>query len=225
MSFDSFNVEYLTKQEIIYKELYDGILAKRYRPGERLDIEEIASRAGTSRTPVREAVRRLESQGLVTTVPHRGFFVSKFSLIKMLELYRIRAVLEGLAARLAAGQLTGGEVRRIQELVERMESLVELGAADKFLELNRPFHQIIYKAARSPLLYDYINDLYINTSRFRELAATVPGRLGELLDEHRSLAEAVVTGDMDEAERVARVHHENNAAAMLRIADQLGSSS
>ena len=98
-----FSVEYLTKQEIIYRELYDGILAHRYRPGERLDLEGIAAMAGTSRTPVREAVRRLESQGLVTAVPHRGFFISKLSIAKIVELYHIRAVLEGLAARRSAG--------------------------------------------------------------------------------------------------------------------------
>ena len=87
-------VAYRTKQELIYQELHDGILKGRYKPGERLDIEEIAAKMGTSRTPVREALRRLESEGLVASVPHRGTVVSQLSLDEVAELYHIRAVLE-----------------------------------------------------------------------------------------------------------------------------------
>ena len=220
VSDSSFDIVYLTKQEIIYKELHEGLLAGRYLPGERLDLDEIAAAAGTSRTPVREAIRRLESQGAVTAIPYHGFFVAKLSIDAVIELYRIRAVLEGLAARLAATRIRESEGVSLRDLVQQMESSLEGTQSDGILELNRPFHEIIYRAAGSPLLYEYINELYVNTARYRGLAMTGHGRAVEIVVEHRALAEAVIAGEEDEAERIARAHHERNAQAVVRLARQ-----
>jgi len=215
------SLEYQTKQEIVYRELYDGIAAGRYQPGERLDLREIAEWAGTSRTPVREAVRRLESEGVVTSIPHHGFIVSKFPIEEIIELYRIRAVLEGLAARLAAANLTEANARALRKYIRDMEGALQQGNAEKMLKVNRPFHDIICKAANSPLLYKYIVSLYVQTTRYRELLSTWPGRPGEIVAEHRALAEAVIAGDAGEAERLARAHHENNARAAVKLAESL----
>ncbi len=213
--------EYQTKQEIIYRDLYDGIVAGRYQPGERLDLREIAEWAGTSRTPVREAVRRLESEGIVTSIPHHGFIVSKFPIEEIIELYHIRAVLEGLAARLAAANLTETNARALRKYIGEMESALQQGHPEKMLKVNRPFHDIIYKAANSPLLYKYIISLYVQTARYRGPLSTWPGRPDGILAEHRALAEAVIAGDADQAERLARAHHENNAQAAVKLAESL----
>lgn len=214
-------VEYQTKQEIIYRELYEGIAGGRFAPGERLDLDEIAARLGTSRTPVREAIRRLESEGIVTSVPHHGFIVSKFPIEEIVELYHIRAVLEGLAARLAARNLTEAQAKALRKYLHNMESALAAGEPDKVLQFNRPFHEIIYQAASAPLLYKYINNLYARTGRYRRPLSTWPGRPEELVQEHRALAEAVIAGNADEAERLARMHHENNAKALVRLAESL----
>jgi DNA-binding GntR family transcriptional regulator len=215
------SLEYQTKQEIIYRELYDGIVAGRYQPGERLDLRDIAEWAGTSRTPVREAVRRLESEGIVTSIPHHGFIVSKFPIEEIIELYHIRAVLEGLAARLAAANVTEANARALRKYIRDMESAVQHGHPEKMLKANRPFHDIIYKASNSPLLYKYIISLYVRTARYRGPLSTWPGRPDEIVAEHRALAEAVIAGDADEAERLARAHHENNAQAAVKLAESL----
>jgi DNA-binding GntR family transcriptional regulator len=105
-----------------------------------------------------------------------------------------------------------------------MDAARSKGQTGKVLEMNRPFHEIMHKAAKSPLLYDYINDLYASTSRFRELAAAAPGRLDAIVEEHRELVEAVIAGDGERAERIARLHHENNAGAVIEVASQLEES-
>jgi DNA-binding GntR family transcriptional regulator len=215
---DSLATQYQTKQEIIYDQLHDGIVSGRYRPGERLDLDAIAEHAGTSRTPVREAMRRLESEGLVTSIPHRGYIVSELSVAEIVELYHIRAVLEGLAARLAAHNLTPEEVRFLRKLVHSMQVHLSNGLPEKVLALNRPFHEIIYRAAKAPLLYEYINNLYASTSRYRSLTATFPGRADELVAEHAALAEALISGNAEEAERITNAHHENNAQTLIRLA-------
>ncbi len=211
-------MEYRTKQELIYQELYDGIVDGRYRPGERLDLDAIAERVGTSRTPVREAIRRLESEGLVTSVPHRGTVVSQLSIDEIAELYHIRAVLEGLAARLAAGNLTDADADGLRSLCQEMRSDAVRQGDEAFLELNRQFHEIIYRAAQAPLLHEYIINLYASTSRYRRLTASSPGRLDEILDEHEELARALIAGDAAEAERVSNLHHENNARTLSQLA-------
>ncbi len=212
-------MEYRTKQELIYQELLDGIQTGRFKPGERLDMEAIARRVGASRTPIREAIRRLESEGLVTSVPHRGTIVAKLSLEEIAELYHIRAVLEGLAARLAAQNLTTAEADALLGMCDKM-CAAEVDE-ETFLRMNREFHEIINNAAQSPLLHEYIANLYASTSRYRRLTATFPGRLDELRSEHRALADALVAGDAAEAERTANLHHENNALTLSKLSKSL----
>jgi len=213
---------YKTKQDIVYTELYDAIAAGRYRPGERLDLNDIATRYGTSRTPVREALWRLESDGLLKAVPHHGFVVSNLPGREIAELYHIRAVLEGLAARLAAGRLTDEQARALREYVHTMQARLDQSNATAVIDLNLPFHEIIFTAAQSPLLYKLITSLYASTTRYRNLTTTWPGRAQELIDEHRALAEAVIAGDADQAERIGRLHHENNARTVIAVAESLG---
>lgn len=213
---------YKTKQDIVYTELYDAIAAGRYRPGERLDLNDIAARYGTSRTPVREALWRLESDGLLKVVPHHGFVVSKLPVQEIAEIYHIRAVLEGLAARLAAGQLSGDQARALREYVDAMQARLDSHNAAAVIDLNLPFHEIIFATAQSPLLHKYITDLYASTTRYRSMTITWPGRTQEIINEHRALAEAVIGGDANEAERIARLHQENNAKTVIAVAKSLG---
>jgi len=216
------SVQYKTKQDIVYTQLYDEIVSGRHLPGERLDLNEIAARYGTSRTPVREAMWRLESDGLITAAPHKGFVVSKLPVEEIEELYRIRAVLEGLAARLAAGRLSSEEVDALNTRVEEMQSELDKGHDHVITTLNLPFHDIIFTAAQSPLLHRYISTLYASTARYRGLTTTWPGRAEEIVREHRAIAAAVIAGQAEEAERIARLHQENNARTVIAVARSLG---
>jgi DNA-binding GntR family transcriptional regulator len=218
----SSNARYRTKQEILYEELHDAIVSGAYKPGERLNLSDVAQKADCSRTPAREAIRRLESQGLVSCTPHRGFYVSRPSVPEIIELYQIRAVLDGLAARLAAGNLSDSQASRLRHLVQEMETGVANGHPEIATQLNLGFHAIIYRASGSSLLYDFTSDLYARTTRFRMLVASQAERAKSVVEEHRQLAEAVINGDRETAERVARLHHERNAEALILQAKELG---
>jgi DNA-binding GntR family transcriptional regulator len=215
-------IQYKTKQDIVYTQLYDEIVSGGHLPGERLDLNEIAARYGTSRTPVREAMWRLESDGLITVAPHRGFVVSNLPVEEIAELYHIRAVLEGLASRLAAGRLSSEEASALRAHLEEMQTCLDGGECQSINTLNLPFHEIIFAAAKSPLLYRYISSLYAATARYRVLTTTWPGRAREIVAEHRALAEAIIAGDAGEAERIARLHQENNARTVIAVAHSLG---
>lgn len=215
-------VQYKTKQDIVYTQLYDEIVSGSHMPGERLDLNEIAARYGTSRTPVREAMWRLESDGLITVAPHKGFVVSKLPVEEIEELYRIRAVLEGLAARLAAGRLSAEEANLLNARLAEMQTRLDEGQDHAITALNLPFHEIIFTAARAPLLHRYISTLYASTARYRGLTTTWPGRAREIVREHRALADAVIAGQTEEAERIARLHQENNARTVIAVAQSLG---
>ena len=186
------------------------------------DLNEIAARYGTSRTPVREAMWRLESDGLISVAPHRGFVVSKLPVEEIEELYRIRAVLEGLASRLAAGKLSPEEAEALNARVAEMQSQLDEGQDQTITTLNLPFHEIIFAAAQSPLLHRYISTLYASTARYRGLTTTWPGRAKEIVREHKALAEAIIAGQAEEAERIARLHQENNARTVIAVARSLG---
>ena len=207
---------YRTMQEIAYESIREAILTGRYAPGQRLLPDDLAREHGTSRMPVREALQRLEVAGLVTITPHRGAIVNELSKNDIVEIYHIRAVLEGLAARLAAPQLTPKHYDRLNVLIKEMASAGSAGPdLDHVLRVNRDFHEIIWQAARAPRLHELLQNLYIASQRFRNLSLQLPGRLSQIVAEHRRIANALAAGDPAAAERFANEHHENTAKRLL----------
>jgi DNA-binding GntR family transcriptional regulator len=175
---------------------------------------------GTSRTPLREAIRRLQTEGLVDIEPHRGALVADLSVEELIELYHIRAVLDGLATRLAVEHLSDGQIGELEEIVNRAEGAVDPSQPDAFEEFNRRFHEIIYQGAQAPLLYEMITNLYTKTSRHRHLSLRTPGRISEVFSEHRHIVDALKARDAQAAEHYARQHHENTAQALVKFLDK-----
>ncbi len=207
---------YRTMQEIAYDTIREAILSGRYAPGQRLMADDLAQELGTSRMPVREALHRLEAAGLVSLTPHRGAVVSELSRDEIVEIYHIRAVLEGLAARLATPHLARRDHTRLVALLDEMASAAAAGPdQDRLLRGNRDFHEIIWKAAHAPRLHELLENLYIASQRFRNLSLLLPGRLTEVVQEHRRIARALATGEMAAAERFAKQHYENTAQRLL----------
>jgi len=203
-------------QEIAYETIREAILSGRYAPGQRLLADDLASEIGTSRMPVREALQRLEVAGLVSITPHRGAVVNELSKQDIVEIYHIRAVLEGLAARLAAPHLVSADHARLNALIDDMAAAVTAGPNLKqVLRVNRDFHDVIWQAARAPRLHDLLENLYIASQRFRNISIRLPGRLSQIVDEHRRIAQALAAGDPAGAERFANEHHENTAQRLL----------
>jgi DNA-binding GntR family transcriptional regulator len=203
-------------QEIAFESIREAILSGRYAPGERLLADDLARELGTSRMPVREALQRLEVAGLVSITPHRGAVVNELSKEDIVEIYHIRAVLEGLAARMAVPHLGSGDYERLNALIEEMAAAAAAGPDPELvLRVNRDFHEIIWQAARAPRLHELLQNLYIASQRFRNISILLPGRLPQIVDEHRRIAQALAAGDPAAAERFANAHHENTAQRLL----------
>lgn len=207
---------YRTMKDIAYDAIREAILSGRFAPGQRLVADELAQEFGTSRMPVREALQRLENAGLVSITPHRGAVVSELSEQEIGEVYHIRAVLEGLAARLAAPHLGPADYERLNALIDDMAAT---GTTDPDLEQllrgNRDLHEIIWQAAQASRLHELLENLYDASRRFRNISILLPGRLDQIVQEHRQIVQALAAGDAAAAERFANEHHEITAQRLL----------
>jgi DNA-binding GntR family transcriptional regulator len=208
--------KYRTMHEIAYETIRDAILSGRHAPGQRLVTEELAKELGVSRMPVREALHRLEVAGLIAITPHKGAVVNKHSEAEIAEIYHIRAVLDGLATRLAASKLTPADHTRLSVLLAEMEAAVKGQDLEKVLAVNRDFHTVIWRGASAPRLRELLENLYDTSQRFRNISVLLPGRLEQITQDHRRIARALVRGDVAAAERHAKEHHEGTARRLLR---------
>lgn len=209
-------VAYRTMREIAYDAIRDAILSGRYPARRRLIADEVAKELGVSRMPVREALHRLEVAGLISLMPHKGAVVSELSEPEIVEIYHIRAVLDGLAARLATLNLTQADHQRLHALLDQMESAAKAEDLKTVLAVNRKFHALIWKAARAPRLQELLENLYDASQRFRNISVLIPGRLDRITQEHRLIVRALARGDAAAAERHANEHHEGTARRLLR---------
>jgi DNA-binding GntR family transcriptional regulator len=187
------------------------ILTGEYGPDERLVEEQLAERLGVSRTPVRQALTMLEAEGLVEVAPNRGATVCSFSVEDVWDIYDLRAVLEGHAARRAAGRITNSELARLGELTGEMEGLA--GRFEDHEEeirtlvgLNQGFHGIIVEASRNRRLQRLINRTVEIPLMFKAFFWYTPHERVISNHYHRQILEALEKGDADRAEIIMREH-------------------
>lgn len=208
---------YRSMQDIVFETLRDEILSGELQPGFLLNTLSLSTRLGVSRTPIREALNRLVSIGLVENVPHRGAFVRKLSVEEVLEVYYIRAALAGVCARLATKRISAAQKKQLIDLCEEME---KPGEDHKMvLQRNFQFHNIIFQAAQSPRIESLALQYYHQSEQFRALSLELPGRVEEACAEHRRILQAILDGDQEGAEQNSREHQLNTAR---RIAKSLG---
>lgn len=206
----------------VYEQLRQAILKGSLKPGSRLVERKLAEQLGVSRTPVREAVRMLELEGLVSHLPRIGAAVARVNQQEVLEIYRIRAVLEGLAARMAAEKISPVQLQHLNDLLKQIEESAGRGDMGRLEGLHREFNDVIYKAAGSPRLYGMITTLADYIAGYARVGYTYPGRMAEATKEHRQLVESIRLRDGDLAERTAREHIENSRRAYFNeIASKL----
>lgn len=212
---------YNSLSDLVFERLRQSILDGDFKPGQRLVERTLAGELGTSRTPVREALRKLELEGLVTRHSRQGIVVSTMSIKDMMDLFTIRSVLEGLAAQLAATHINPIGVRRLQRLLAQMEECVMKGEMDKHDGLHTKFHEALYKAASSPHLYQMLSTLREHITRMTKVGYAVSGRLKEATEEHRKIIEAVLGRKAPEAEYLAKQHIENSKQAFIKAFNEL----
>lgn len=187
------------------------------RPGERLLSDDLAGRLGVSRTPVREALRRLEAEGYVSAASGKGLVVTEYSERDLEEVFFIRELLEGAAARLAAENASLADLRGMAELVEDMEIASERGDVGVFRTLTGEFHGLVYTAGRNDRLAAMLRDIQNNVRRFSSSTLFTPGRMKDALAEHRALLAAFESRDGDRAEELARAYRRKNLAARRQM--------
>lgn len=199
----------------VYTKLKNAILAGALKPMERITENQVAERFGLSRTPVREAFRRLESEGLILVVPQRGSFVSQPSVEDILEIYQMRTPLEGMAARIAAESITDEQLRHLEELLRAEEDRKDRPSAERSLRLNREFHAVIFACTRNKRLASFLMDMQDQVHRVRVLWPSTLSRLGETWKEHQRILAALKAHDGEAAERLMRGHLECARASTL----------
>lgn len=193
-----------SRADFAYNSLREAFRTGRYRAGDRLREEEIAASLGISRTPVREALRRCEAQGLLRTAPGRGLVVASIDRIELLELYAMRELLESAAARLAAVNAGPAEVAVMERICADFSR--EMGSPDKLAAINRTLHEAIAASAHNRYLSQSLDHLSVTLALLADTTFSVGGRPGEADEEHRAIVGAIARREADAAERLARAH-------------------
>lgn len=199
----------------VYTYLKDAILRGEYKAGDRLVERVLADKLNISRTPIREALFRLETQRFVRTVPRRGVVVNEIPQAEILEVFMILASLESLAVRLAAEKVDNATEAEIDQLMAEMDAALSNGNGEDAVELNVKYNELIGRAAGNPKLHEMLVDLKDYVRAFSNLSSSLPGRTKEALREHKDILNAVRSGEADLAENFTRIHLEKSKKAYL----------
>ncbi|HEY8485883.1 MAG TPA: GntR family transcriptional regulator [Limnochordales bacterium] len=200
--------------EAVTRALREAILHGRLRPGQRLVQEELAAQLGTSRQPVREALRRLESEGLIVPLPQRGFVVREFREEDLRENYHLRQLLESEAARLAAGRMPAEALEQLREVHRSMARAVRRQDQGSVVELNARFHRLVHQASGMSQLVRLIQQLWAGRTVFTPVF--VPGRAQRSVQEHQAILDALAARDGERAAQAMREHIARAAADYLQ---------
>lgn len=208
----------LSAEEEAYRHLLQAICGGRYRNGDRLIAEDIATGLGMSRMPVRSAFQRLAAEGLVILRPHRGAVVSGLDLDDMREVFEMRGALEGLAIRLATLHVGPREMTRLERLLEDLDEEHDPSA---WVRQHRAFHEYLCSLAGRPRLLRQINGLYTLIEPHMQLWLHAD-RPQSARDEHAPILAALQAGDAAVAERVLREHIESTVPDLLNFIERSG---
>jgi len=206
---------YKPLREVVSEALREAIINQTLKPGERLMEIQLAEELGVSRTPIREAIRRLELEGFLVMVPRRGTYVADLSLKDINEVFEIRTALDVLAAGLAAERITEEELEQMERLLVQIGERIDKGDAEAIVDADGQFHDILYRASRNDRLVGIISNLREQFTRFRTISMAYPGRIKNTLEEHRRLVEAIGQRDPELAQQYAREHMENAEQTLL----------
>jgi DNA-binding GntR family transcriptional regulator len=202
--------------DVAYEAVREAIATNRIKPGERISEYKIADWLKISRTPAREGLRRLESEGLLTSHPRRGLVVAGLDEDAIHELYGAREVLEGTVAGMAARFATDAEISALQHALEVESQIADL--PDKMFEHNRDFHQLIYRAARNRYLLKFLLTISDTLSTYRSVTTMVSApRREEVLREHRELVDAIARHDEQAAREAAARHIQGALRARIAV--------
>jgi DNA-binding GntR family transcriptional regulator len=195
--------------ERVYRTVRDLILSQVFPPGSKLNVEQICRDLGVSRTPVWDTMRRLESEGLVNTVPRHGVFVLNYGADQIRDLFAVRGALEALAVRQAAQNLDDDARAALEATMKEMERAAGADEMEQYSRAAIEFHDRVLVAARNPVLSRLLENVYAQILVLRLRSLYLPERVESSVAEHREIFEAVLAGDAERGERLAKAHAEH----------------
>ena len=195
-------------REIVYEELKMQILTGKITPGTRMMEVDLAESMGVSRTPIREAIRKLEKEGLVTIEPRKGAYASQISVKDMVDILEVRQDMEGLAAYLASYRMKPHQMKRLEEISEAYDKSVRDGNLADMIEYDSQFHNLIVESCNNNILTMMINQLQELVLRFRYIYYDNYKRAEKMPGEHKSIMDAIREGRANEARAAADAHIE-----------------
>jgi DNA-binding GntR family transcriptional regulator len=208
------NTDTPSRAEYVYCELKQAISDGVYSPGKPVRETEVAARLNVSRTPVREAFRRLQTDGILEFTPWRGVIVAELDENQIVELYSMRKVLEGTAAALAATNATPDQIRELEEIMGRAEGETN---PESLADLNREFHQALFDAANNRYLLHAIRALRNPMALLSKTTYSVQDRPHSAQAEHQEIVDAIKRQDADAAEKLGYGHIANAEQARFKL--------
>lgn len=208
--------EFLPLRDVVFNTLRRAILTGELKPGERLMEIHLANRLGVSRTPIREAIRKLELEGLVTMIPRRGAEVAQITEKSLQDVLEVRRALDALCAELACDRITAEGKASLKRACDRFEEVTRTGDAVAIAEADVELHDIIVQATGNQRLVQLINNLSEQMYRYRFEYIKDESGHENLISEHRMIYESIMNGDKEKAAAAARLHIDNQERSIIR---------
>lgn len=208
--------EYLPLRDVVFKTLRQAILKGELEPGERLMEIQLADRLGVSRTPIREAIRKLELEGLVLMIPRKGAEVAKISEKSLRDVLEIRRALDALAIELCIERMTEDDVKALAEAQEEFRKSVEGNEAMVIAESDERFHDVIYNSTNNPRLVQMLNNLREQMYRYRLEYIKDAEKRQVLVSEHDWILKAIRERNVTEAKTAIRQHVDNQVTTVAK---------
>jgi DNA-binding GntR family transcriptional regulator len=198
--------DYKPLREVIFNTLREAIIIGELKPGERLMEVQLAEKMGVSRTPVREAIRKLELEGLVDMVARRGAQVADLSVKDIMDVLEVRASLDGLATSLSSTRITQDELKELMHINTQFTNYVEKENLQGIIKKDVEFHDIIYRSSRNEKLIQIASNLREQVQRFRVIYLKDFSSTKDIIKEHNEILEAIQNKDSNNAQSLAQKH-------------------
>ncbi len=206
--------EFLPLRDVVFNTLRQAILTGELKPGERLMEIHLANRLGVSRTPIREAIRKLELEGLVTMIPRRGAEVAQITEKSLQDVLEVRRALDGLSVELACDRITSEELEQLKQACDAFEQATQTRDPRKIARADVALHDIIVQATGNRRLVQMVNNLSEQMYRYRFEYIKDESKHQRLMEEHRIIYESILQKDKKTAAATAKLHIDNQEASI-----------
>lgn len=202
-------------REMVFNVLMEAIISGQLPPGERLMEVQLAEEMGVSRTPVREAIRRLELEGFVVMIPRKGAYVAGLSIKDIVNIFEIRTALEQLAVSLAAERMTPDDLETLERMVVELSESVQDADVDSWAEMDKRFHRLICEYSRNERLIQMMENIIEQINRYRVISLSDAEVRHHTVAEHKRIVEAMAERDIPAAQKAAADHLNNTQTSLI----------